>query len=312
MLSEKFIRFDTKYRTYRSKIVEVLELIRRRHSLFRKQLDTMNNQMAEWRISRRLWELDLVKREFTTGNLVIFKPGFTNADITAAETYVKEQNQLDKERKTHTWFVGSHPNVDKKDMTLAQHWMRTGHCSVVVLSEMEKLKNIENTLRRQIQDIDSANETLVIDLTSNRQEDTSTREDDPVPTGNDNELAWKIERHVNWALPAIKKQITTRRDAELVFQTAFAGKSSLHQNMIRIPKKTMTRPWGTPAYHINKLLPSDKKGWMFSQEGRKILLSLENWYFQLPNLSKIADLDFKNWNFDDESDLKKFYDDWFT
>jgi hypothetical protein len=183
-----------------------------------------------------------VKREFTTGNLVIFKPGFTNADITAAETYVKEQNQLDREQKTHTWFVGSHPNVNKKDITLAQHWMRTGHCSVVVPSEIEKLKNIENTLRRQIQDIDSANETLVIDLTSNRQEDTSTREDDPVPTGDDNELAWKIERRVNWALPAIKKQITTRRDAELVFQTAFAGKSSLHQNMVRIPEKTITRP----------------------------------------------------------------------
>jgi hypothetical protein len=181
----KVIRFDSAYHTLTAKMNAAVTLVRRRYILFRDQLKDIDSRMKQWRKKRRTWELNLITNEYNIGNTNILKPGFSYDDIVEAEQSVDEQNALDDEDRISTWFIGRPARLKPEEVGVAQHWTRSGHCRDVIPKEMTKLKEVEETLRKQIAGETDTMDTLFIDLTHDSDTNMSIEsENNGIPFAN--------------------------------------------------------------------------------------------------------------------------------
>jgi hypothetical protein len=146
IIAETTIRFDNRFYHKSSRIKEALRLTRERRQLFIAQIKDIREELKQWRITRRAWELHLVETEYIEGNTQIFSPRFAAADIAAATNKVKRDDELDAHDKINMWFIGRPAREDLsegEDLTLRT---RLGDCETVIQHELDKLDTSEKEL----------------------------------------------------------------------------------------------------------------------------------------------------------------------
>ncbi|PGH21473.1 hypothetical protein AJ80_03264 [Polytolypa hystricis UAMH7299] len=102
---EDVVRFDPCFQSLDSRLAEARRLGLQEQERHDKELEKHYDDMREWRIFRRLWEIELLETEFRRGNLSIFPPDITWGKIKAA---VRElYRQILEERQTETKSLSS-------------------------------------------------------------------------------------------------------------------------------------------------------------------------------------------------------------
>ncbi|KAL1968092.1 hypothetical protein VTN77DRAFT_2222 [Rasamsonia byssochlamydoides] len=145
LIAKDAIRFDSQFMDPLARAQEALSLIRRRRELFQTQSDELSQRMKEWRIHRRRWELQLVKREYEAGNLQIFRPGFSQRDIDDAERQVLQDEEAEEQGHFSVWYIGRPPRMEAEagDELVSQNHEQ-------IPKEMARMEAIQSKIERHI------------------------------------------------------------------------------------------------------------------------------------------------------------------
>ncbi|WEW61901.1 hypothetical protein PRK78_007399 [Emydomyces testavorans] len=127
VILDKYVRFDPPYNN-KNALLEAAQ-IRHTHELNAntQNWDAYVLAMRKWRIEHRIWEMNVLTREFESGNLAIFPPGITREEIQDALRHLQEENEQDAAGHIPAGYIGRPDPITVTFFSVPRHLSRQVH-----------------------------------------------------------------------------------------------------------------------------------------------------------------------------------------